>query len=80
MDTGLAGKKGLITAGSTGIGLGISRALAREGAHLVVASRDPDQQAVDDLNKLNNGHTTALSVDVRTESAVVDMVKKSSTN
>ena len=44
LDSGLAGKTCLITGGSTGIGLGISRALAREGVRLAVASRNPDAE------------------------------------
>ena len=49
LDSGLAGKTCLITGGSTGIGLGISRALAREGVHLAVASRNPDPEAMEEL-------------------------------
>jgi NAD(P)-dependent dehydrogenase (short-subunit alcohol dehydrogenase family) len=43
MDLGLTGKVAAITGASTGIGLGIAEALAREGAHLVLAARNGDR-------------------------------------
>ena len=41
MDLGLRDKVAVITGGSVGIGLGVARAFAREGAHVVIAARDP---------------------------------------
>ena len=38
----LEGKVAIITGAGTGIGKGIARAFAREGADLVIASRNPD--------------------------------------
>jgi 3-oxoacyl-[acyl-carrier protein] reductase len=40
MDLGLAGKAFLVTGGSRGLGFATAQALAGEGAHVVVASRD----------------------------------------
>jgi NAD(P)-dependent dehydrogenase (short-subunit alcohol dehydrogenase family) len=40
MDLGLKDKVAVITGGSVGIGLGVARAFAREGAHVVIAARD----------------------------------------
>jgi NAD(P)-dependent dehydrogenase (short-subunit alcohol dehydrogenase family) len=40
MDLGLAGKVAVITGGSAGIGLGVARAFAREGASVLIAARD----------------------------------------
>lgn len=39
MDLGLEGKRAIVTGGSRGIGYAIARALATEGADVVVASR-----------------------------------------
>ena len=39
MDLGLKGKRALVTGSTAGIGFGAARALAREGAHVVVNGR-----------------------------------------
>ncbi|HEY3694160.1 SDR family NAD(P)-dependent oxidoreductase [Phenylobacterium sp.] len=41
MDLQLKGKRALVTGGSRGIGLAIARQLAREGASVAIAARDP---------------------------------------
>ncbi len=43
LETGLAGRRALITGASEGIGRAIASALAREGAHLVVAARNRER-------------------------------------
>ncbi len=45
MDLGLAGKTALVTGGSKGIGLETARALAREGATVLICARRPDALA-----------------------------------
>lgn len=42
MDLGLRGKVALVAAASRGLGLGVARELAREGACVSLASRNPD--------------------------------------
>jgi NAD(P)-dependent dehydrogenase (short-subunit alcohol dehydrogenase family) len=75
VDTGLRGKKGLITGGSTGIGLGIAKALAKEGAYLVVAGLDPAPEAVEELRQ-QSGNCAFLKADVSAERSACDMVKR----
>ncbi|CCF18665.1 NAD/NADP dependent oxidoreductase [Pseudorhizobium banfieldiae] len=43
MDLGLAGKRALVLASSRGLGLGIARALADEGAHVLLCGRSADK-------------------------------------
>jgi NAD(P)-dependent dehydrogenase (short-subunit alcohol dehydrogenase family) len=45
MDLGLGGKLAVITGGSVGIGLGVARAFAREGAQVLIAARDAGRAA-----------------------------------
>lgn len=43
MDLGLSGRSALVTGASKGLGLGIARALAAEGAAVAVSSRSPER-------------------------------------
>lgn len=43
MDLGLTDKVAVISGGSVGIGLGVARAFAREGAHVMLAARNEDR-------------------------------------
>lgn len=45
MDLGLDGRVALVTAGSRGLGLASARALAGEGARVLIASRSPERLA-----------------------------------
>ena len=75
-DFDLTGKVAIVTGGNGGIGYGIAHGLAKAGANIVVAARDPakNAQAIATLQELG---VQALSVfaDVRDEASVHGMVQ-----
>lgn len=75
MDSGLKGKKALITGGSTGIGLGIAEELAKEGVDIAIASRNPDPEALEKI-RAHGVRALRLCADVSQEPQVVRMVKE----
>lgn len=75
MESGLAGKTALITAGATGIGFGIARALAAEQVNLAIASLDLDENNLAEL-RATGIRVEAFSCDVSQEAEVVGLVKK----
>ncbi|MHB1460956.1 MAG: SDR family NAD(P)-dependent oxidoreductase [Armatimonadota bacterium] len=75
METGLNGKTALITGGSSGIGLGIAQVLVSEGVRLAVASRNPDEQALDGLRS-TGAQVLSIQADVSKEDDVVRMVSE----
>lgn len=63
MDLGLTGRSALVFGAGGGIGGGIARALATEGAHVVVADRDPDASAATvEAITASGGRATAVRV------------------
>ena len=75
MDTGLAGKTALITAGATGIGFGIARALAGERVDLAIASLDLEQRNIDELRGMGVRVET-FPCDLSQEEQTVELVQK----
>ena len=71
----LAGRIAVVTGGAAGIGGGISRRLAAEGAHVVVNDIDGDLLAgtVDNIVG-NGGVATAVPADIRTREGVDALV------
>lgn len=66
MDLGLNGKVAVITGGSVGIGLGVARAFAREGAGVILAARGEDRVMTEAAN-------LAAEFDVRTLGVACDV-------
>ena len=66
MDLGLEGKVALVTGGSEGIGKAAARAMAAEGAKVVICARRPDvlQAAADDIGRATGGEVLAVPADV----------------
>jgi 3-oxoacyl-[acyl-carrier protein] reductase len=84
MDLGLTGKVAVVTGGSRGLGLASAKALAAEGAHVVICARGEEQlqRAVNDVLAPATAGVRALTVaaDVSTQAgvdAVIDFTIKS---
>jgi glucose 1-dehydrogenase len=75
MDAGIRGKVALITGGSTGIGRGIALTLAQEGAHVAIASRNPDARIKDEIEKLGVS-CLLVRADVSQEDQIVRMFEE----
>ena len=69
------GKVVIVTGGNGGIGLGIARGLARAGAHVAVAARNPDKTrlAVEQLSGLGS-RAIGLQADVTDAAQIQKMV------
>src|SRR5690242_2508235 len=69
MDLGIAGKKALVCGGSAGLGRGVARALACEGAEVTIAARDIErlQRAADEISKEASHHVRFVAADVASE-------------
>lgn len=66
LELGLEDKVALVVGGSSGIGLAVATELAREGAHVAIAARDPEKlkAAVVGLQAGARGRITGTSLDV----------------
>jgi 3-oxoacyl-[acyl-carrier protein] reductase len=67
MDLGLSGKVAMVAGASRGLGYAVAEALAREGAHVSVASRDGERltAAARRLDAAGPGDVLAVMTDVR---------------
>jgi NAD(P)-dependent dehydrogenase (short-subunit alcohol dehydrogenase family) len=76
----LGGKVAVVTGGGSGVGKAIARALARQGANLVVADFDVPrmEKTVEDVLKLGTCESAiALSTDVRSDASVRSLARDS---
>ncbi len=72
MDLGLDDRSVLVTAGTSGLGLGAARACAREGADVTVCSRTREnrERAADMLSDLGDGTVTTVAADITDRSDI----------
>ncbi|MBE0689186.1 MAG: SDR family oxidoreductase [Anaerolineae bacterium] len=75
MDAGLRGKTALITGGGSGIGRAIALALASEGVNIVIASRQPEDEALGEIEAFGV-QAMHIQADVSDEAQVVGMVEQ----
>jgi 3-oxoacyl-[acyl-carrier protein] reductase len=67
MDLGLGGKRALVLGGNRGIGFGIAKALAGEGADVLIAARDPERLAAakTELRATASGTIASAEIDLQ---------------
>ncbi|HEV2783351.1 MAG TPA: SDR family oxidoreductase [Actinophytocola sp.] len=72
MDLGLAGKVAMVAAASSGLGLGVARALAAEGAHVSLCARGADRLAMahGEIDALGDGKVRSEVVDMNDPAAI----------
>jgi 3-oxoacyl-[acyl-carrier protein] reductase len=77
MDLGLKDRVAIVTGGNRGIGYAISSELLREGAHVVVASLDPQRNAdaIAKLKSQSNGRVIGIPTDLNDVAAVEILFK-----
>jgi 3-oxoacyl-[acyl-carrier protein] reductase len=77
MNLGLNGKVAMIGGGSRGLGLAVARALAGEGAHISMASRNSDaiRAAGARIQQESGGQVLAFTADLASDSAIADWHK-----
>lgn len=76
MDLQLKGKRAIVTGGSRGIGLAIGRALAREGADVVLAARNLEvlEAAAKSVRDETGGKIVAIAVDTNDDGSVAKLI------
>ncbi len=77
MDLGLKDKVAVVTGGSVGIGLGVARTFASEGAHVVIAARDKDrvQEAAHAIEAEFGTRAVAQACDVATPEGCATLIE-----
>ena len=82
MDLALQGRVAAVAGASSGLGLAIATALAAEGAHVAMASRDEDtlRDAAATVDAAGDGRVRATALDVRDHAAVRDWIDGAATD
>jgi len=75
MDTGLKGKKALITGGGIGIDFAIAKQLADEGVHVAIANRNDYPESINEL-RARSIKVVGIRADVSKEQDIIRMVKE----
>jgi 3-oxoacyl-[acyl-carrier protein] reductase len=79
MDLGLTGKVAVVTGGSRGLGLAAAKALAAEGAHVVICARGEEQlqKAVNEIlqNAASAARAITVTADVSTQAGVDSVIE-----
>jgi NAD(P)-dependent dehydrogenase (short-subunit alcohol dehydrogenase family) len=75
LDTGLKGKKALVTGGGVGIGFAIARKLAEEGVDVAIANRSAYPDSIRELESFGV-KAVGIQADVGKESDVIRMVQE----
>ncbi len=78
MDLGLRGKRVIVTASSKGIGFGVARIFAEEGARVVVTSRSRENVdlAVRRLREISGSEILGIQADLRVREDIERLVKE----
>src|SRR5690606_8232082 len=77
MPGGLDGRLVCVTGAGRGLGLAVARALADDGAHVVVAELDPDRAAAAAAAIVDGGgRATAVPTDVGDEASVAGLAER----
>ncbi len=76
MDLGIEGNTALVTGSSSGLGYASAKALAEEGADVVINGRDTKklEKAVKELRKTASGKVIGISADLSKEEDIVHLV------
>ena len=74
----LSGRTVIVTGGATGIGIETARALAEQGADVVIAARKPDlaQAAVDDIAKTAKGTVSWEMLDLSSLASIREFARR----
>ena len=77
MDLGLKGKIAMVGGASKGLGFAVARALAGEGAHVCIASRDAAaiQRAADTIRAETGGSPLAVAADLSRADAIAALAR-----